>query len=183
MHKRLEIKCVALHNKLLRVVWNVFRIVFFRPFPTKLFWPLRWCVLKLFGAKVSIHANVYASARIWAPWNLSMAKGSCLGPHTICYNQAMVVLEDNSIVSQYAYLCTAGHDSSMNNTANDGLIVSGITLHRGSWIGTSAFVGMGVEIGENAIVGAASAVFKDVEPQSIVGGNPAVFIKKRDIEK
>ena len=54
MHKRLEIKCVALHNKLLRVVWNVFRIVFFRPFPTKLFWPLRWCVLKLFGAKVSI---------------------------------------------------------------------------------------------------------------------------------
>ena len=40
---------------------------------------------------------------------------------------------------------------------------------------------MGVEIGEYAIVGATASVFKDVEPYTIVGGNPAKVIKKRII--
>ena len=37
----------------------------------------------------------------------------------------------------------------------------------------------GVTIGNGAIVAAYSVVTKDVEPYSIVGGNPARFIKKR----
>ena len=44
-----------------------------------------------------------------------------------------------------------------------------------------AFVGPGVTIGEGAVVGARAAVFRDVEPWSVVGGNPARFIKKRKI--
>lgn len=53
-----------------------------------------------------------------------------------------------------------------------------ITLHKASWIGTRAFISMGVEIGENAVVGATASVYKDVEPWTVVGGNPAKFIKK-----
>lgn len=41
---------------------------------------------------------------------------------------------------------------------------------------------MGVTIGEGAIVGARAAVFKDVPPWTVVGGNPAKFIKKRVIK-
>ena len=41
---------------------------------------------------------------------------------------------------------------------------------------------MGVEIGEEAIVGATASVFKDVEPWTIVGGNPAKIIKKRELK-
>ena len=51
-----------------------------------------------------------------------------------------------------------------------------------SWVAADAFVGMGVTIGEGAVVGARSAVFKDVEPWTVVGGNPAKFIKKRIIK-
>ena len=40
---------------------------------------------------------------------------------------------------------------------------------------------MGVTIGEGAVVAARAAVFKDVEPWTIVGGNPAKPIKKRVI--
>ena len=54
---------------------------------------------------------------------------------------------------------------------------------RASWIGTSAFISMGVTIGEGAVVGACAAVFKDVEPWTVVGGNPAKFIKKRVMRK
>lgn len=41
---------------------------------------------------------------------------------------------------------------------------------------------MGVTIGEGALVGARAPVFKDVEPWTVVGGNPAKFIKKRIIK-
>ena len=41
---------------------------------------------------------------------------------------------------------------------------------------------MGVTIGEGAVVGARAAVFKDVEPWTVVGGNPAKFIKKRELK-
>ena len=37
----------------------------------------------------------------------------------------------------------------------------------------------GVKIGDGAIVAACSVVTRDVEPYSVVGGNPARFVKKR----
>ena len=40
---------------------------------------------------------------------------------------------------------------------------------------------MGVTIGEGAVVGARAAVFKDVQPWTVVGGNPAKFIKQRSL--
>lgn len=47
------------------------------------------------------------------------------------------------------------------------------------WIGNSAIIIAGVAIGDGAIVAAGSVVTKDVEPCTIVGGNPARFIKYR----
>jgi len=47
-----------------------------------------------------------------------------------------------------------------------------------AWIGMSAIILKGVTIGEGAVVGAGSVVTKDVEPWTVVGGNPARFIKK-----
>ncbi len=47
------------------------------------------------------------------------------------------------------------------------------------WIGDSAIICSGVTIGQGAIIAAGSVVTKDVEPYSIVGGNPAHFIKWR----
>lgn len=180
--KVINIGSVSLGTKMRRAVWNVTCALFFRPFPTLLFWWWRWMLLRLFGAKVSFYAHVYSSVKIWAPWNLKMEKGSCLGPHVICYNQAIVTLEKHAIVSQYAYLCTAGHEIDMPNTASSGLIVAPITIDKNAWIGTRAFINMGVEIGEGAIVGATASVFKDVEPWMVVGGNPAKIIKERRIE-
>jgi len=40
----------------------------------------------------------------------------------ICYNQALVTLEDDVTVSQYSYLCTAGHELSCRNSNQGGLI-------------------------------------------------------------
>ena len=51
------------------------------------------------------------------------------------------------------------------------------------WLGMEAIIMPGVAIGDGAIIGARSVVVKDVEPYSIVGGNPAKTIKKRFSDK
>ncbi|MDR0625450.1 MAG: CatB-related O-acetyltransferase [Holosporales bacterium] len=47
------------------------------------------------------------------------------------------------------------------------------------WIGMNVTIMPGVHIGDGAIIGTSSLVTKDVEPYSIVGGNPAKLIRKR----
>ena len=157
---------VALSVKAKRAVWNVVCFCLFRPFPTKIFRPWRIFLLKLFGA-------------IWAPWNLQMGHRACLGPDVICYNQDTVLLEDDVVVSQYSYLCTASHDVDMLNTADDSLITAPIWIREKAWIGSKAFIGLGVCIGKAAVVGATASVYKSVEDYLVVGGNPAKIIKKR----
>jgi acetyltransferase-like isoleucine patch superfamily enzyme len=49
----------------------------------------------------------------------------------------------------------------------------------GCWIGHRAIVLHGVKIGMGAVVAAGSVVTRDVEPEAIVAGNPAKFIRYR----
>jgi maltose O-acetyltransferase len=49
-----------------------------------------------------------------------------------------------------------------------------ITIGDDCWIGGSAVICPGVSIGERCIVGAGAVVTRDVPPDSIVAGNPAV---------
>ena len=55
------------------------------------------------------------------------------------------------------------------------------------WIGYNSIIMPGITIGDGAIIATNSTVVKDVEPYTIVGGNPAKEIKKRfsrnDIER
>ncbi|WP_347840429.1 CatB-related O-acetyltransferase [uncultured Draconibacterium sp.] len=55
------------------------------------------------------------------------------------------------------------------------------------WLGHKATIMPGVKIGHGAIIASKAVVTKDVEPYSIVGGNPAKLIRKRfkpnEIEK
>jgi acetyltransferase-like isoleucine patch superfamily enzyme len=47
------------------------------------------------------------------------------------------------------------------------------------WIGTHVTIMSGVTIGDGATIANNSVITKDVEPYTVVGGNPAKFIKKR----
>ena len=54
-----------------------------------------------------------------------------------------------------------------------------ISIGNDVWLGAGCIVLTGVTIGDGSIVAAGSVVTKDVAPYSIVGGNPAKFIKTR----
>ena len=46
------------------------------------------------------------------------------------------------------------------------------------WIGQHSTILKGVTIGEGAVVGCCSVVTKDVEPYTVVAGNPAKQVKR-----
>lgn len=167
-------------NKLGRLAWNICYWILFRPFNLGAFRVWRNMILRLFGAKIHSKANIYASAKIWAPWNLEMGTYATLGPQVNCYNQGKITIGANTTISQGAYLCASSHDITDRKIP---LVLKPIIIRDQAWVASESFVGPGVKIEQGAVVGARSAVFKDVEAWTVVGGNPAVFIKKRIIKK
>ena len=165
-------------HQIVRLLWSLVWTIFARPFPRSVGRKWKIFLLSLFGAKVAKTAHVYSSAKIYYPANLIMEDYSCLASDVNCYNVAPIKIGANAIVSQGAYLCTASHD--ISNPLYP-LITAPIVVEDQAWVAAEAFVGMGVTIGEGAVVGARAAVFKDVEPWTVVGGNPAKEIKKRII--
>lgn len=108
-----------------------------------------------------------------------MGRYACLASDVDCYNVARITIGDNTTISQGAYLCTASHD--ITDPLNP-LITAPIVIEDQTWVAAHAFIGMGVTIGQGAVVGARAAVFKDVAPWTVVGGNPAKFLKNRVIK-
>lgn len=142
---------------------------------------MRMRLLRWFGAKIDAYLVVNPSVRIFAPWNLEVkAPWAVLAPHVEVYNKAKVTLGSHAIVSQGAYLCTASHDVSSPVME---LVTKPIVLGDDTWVAAKAVVLPGVTLHEGAVVGCAAVVTKDVEPWTVVGGNPAKFIKKRVLKE
>lgn len=168
----------SLSNKLGRFIWNVCYWILFRPFNLNYFKNWRAFVLRIFGAEVGKKANIYASVKIWAPWNLKIGEYSTLGPKVDCYNQGLITIGKHSIISQKTYLCASTHDFEVENFP---LVCKPIKIEDQVWIAADSFIGPGVHVQEGAIVGARSAVFKKVGSWMIVGGNPAKPLRERKI--
>lgn len=161
-----------------RIVWAIINVSVYRMCGGRISWPVRKMLLIAFGAKIDRKAYIYARCVIFAPWNLVVGR-ACIGPRTEIYNKAPIRIGNDSVISQGSFLCAASHDISSKMLP---LKIAPISIGDNVWIASDAFIGMGVTIGNGAVVGARAAVFKDVEPWSVVGGNPAKFIKKRIIK-
>ena len=81
-------------------------------------------------------------------------------------------------ISTFPFYTLAGWD--MKAPAPEDMPLKGDTvIGNDVWIGQNATILPGVHIGDGAIIGASSVVGSDVEPYTIVAGNPAQFIRNR----
>lgn len=161
-------------NQAVRALWNIVWLVAYRPSP-KICHGWRRFLLRVFGARIAPNAYPHPSVKIWAPWNLAMESLSCLGPHVDCYCVDKVVIRERATVSQYSFLCTATHDY---RQAAMPLVTAPIVIEARAWVAADVFVGPGVTVGAGAVVGARSSVYRDVEPHTVVGGNPARLLRQ-----
>ena len=92
------------------------------------------------------------------------------------YSVDKITIGDRTTISSDVFICCAGHDITSEIME---LTYAPITIGSDVWIASRAIILPGVTIGEGAVVAAGAVVTKDVEPWTVVGGNPAKFIKKR----
>ena len=73
-----------------------------------------------------------------------------------------------------------GHDWKEHTPPDEQYLSKGDTrIGNDVWIGYRSVILPGITIGDGAVIGACSLVTSDVEPYTIVGGNPAKKIRKR----
>ncbi len=167
----------SLANKVGRLVWRFCWLLLFRPTPPRLFAGWRRLLLRCFGAKIA-KAYFHPSVVIWAPWLLRAGSSVYVDASVNLYNVYGISISDRVVVSQEAFLCGASHDF------RDPLMpLTGGEIHLGAdvWICARAFVGPGVTVGDGAVVGACAVAMKDVPPWTVVAGNPARVVKKREM--
>jgi acetyltransferase-like isoleucine patch superfamily enzyme len=90
------------------------------------------------------------------------------------YITAYSTLEDNVFI---APCVVTTNDNFMGRTERRHELIAGPTIRRGARVGGGAVLCPGVEIGEDAFVGAGSVVTKDVPARKLVVGNPARVVR------
>lgn len=75
----------------------------------------------------------------------------------------------------HVYVDELGGENSKGHPATKGDVIIGNDV----WVGEGATIMSGITIGDGAVIAANSTITKDVLPYSIVGGNPAKFLRYR----
>ena len=136
-------------------------------------------MLRMFGAKIGKSCRLTSSMEVWMPSRLHMGANVWIDRNVNLYDVERITIGDNAIVSDGAYICTASHDITKRDFP---LTTAPVTIGAGAWVAAHARILPGTTIGEGAVVAAGAVVVSDVEPWTVVGGNPARFIKSRTIE-
>lgn len=170
----------SLGSKIARAVWNIVWLSLARwtPEHSKVFNLWRITLVRMFGGKIGAHCVIKSSCEIWQPWKLTVGDYVALSEHVICYAVDKITIGHQTVISREAFLCCASHDVSSPIME---LTYAPITIGSNAWIAARAIVMPGRTVGDGAVVAAGGVVVDDVAPWTIVGGNPAKFIKKREL--
>jgi len=159
-------------------VWKTVNRTIFRLLPNY-FRGYRRFLLCLFGAKLDKTVSINKRSNIDCPWNLTMGHHSSLDEGTWIYCLDEINIKSRCCIGKDVFLLTGSHDISSEDFS---LITKKINIEDGVWLTTGVKVLPGVSIGEFSVAAVGAVVTKDVEPWTVVGGNPAKFIKKREIK-
>ena len=151
-----------------RILWTVVR-PFFHLSPRPCYgW--RNFLLRLFGARIGKAVRLYPSIQVFFPWNLEVEDRVTVAWGVRLYSLGKITLREGCMISQHASLCAGSHDYRKPNRP---LITPPIEIGVGAWVASEAFIGPGVTIGDQTVIGARAVVVKDVPPFVVAMGNPA----------
>jgi acetyltransferase-like isoleucine patch superfamily enzyme len=132
------------------------------------------------GARVIVGDQACVRERCEIGDDVVIGRGSLVENDTTI--GALTKIQANAYITAYSTLeeevfvapgVTTTNDNYMGRTERRHELRRGPTIRRGARIGGAAVLLPGIEVGEEAFVGAGAVVLRDVEPRSVVVGNPA----------
>jgi putative colanic acid biosynthesis acetyltransferase WcaF len=157
-------------------IWWFVQGSLFRLSP-KFMYGFRCFLLRLFGATIGKHVLIRPSAIVTYPWKLTVGDNSWIGDEAVIYNLGQIDIGSNVAIAHRVYLCTGHHD--IQKVTFD-IGAKPIVIEDEVWLPNDVFVGPGVTIGQGAVIGARSSVFKDMPAGMVCFGYPCVPVKKRE---
>jgi acetyltransferase-like isoleucine patch superfamily enzyme len=137
------------------------------------------------GARVIVGDQACVRERVTIGDDVVIGRGSLVENDTTigaltkiqagAYITAYSTLEDNVFI---APCVVTTNDNFMGRTERRHELIAGPTIRRGARVGGGAVLCPGIEVGEEAFVGAGAVVTKDVPARMLVVGNPARVIRK-----
>ncbi len=132
------------------------------------------------GARVILGDQSCVRERVVVGDDVVIGRGSLVENDTtigaMAKIQAEVYITAYSTLEEHVFVApcvVTTNDNFMGRTERRHELIKGPTIRRGARIGGGAILLPGVEIGEEAFVGAGAVVTKNVEPRMLVVGNPA----------
>jgi acetyltransferase-like isoleucine patch superfamily enzyme len=146
-------------------------------------------IKKAFYYKVGMRFP-YSKIRVYAMRKLGYAVGKdvyfpsdLVITQNLVDDQAKIIIGDRVSIAPRVMLLALSHPNASTIRGSIDTTKHTINIANDVWIGAGAIILNGVSIGAGAIIGAGSVVTKDVEPYTIVAGNPARKIKNIVINK
>ncbi len=159
---------------LLWFLTNAFFLNTYLPIPMA----LKVAVLRLFGAKIGTGAVIKPAVNIKYPWLLRMGNHVWIGEQVWIDNLSEVSIGNHVCLSQGAMLLTGNHNY---RQPTFDLTARPITLENGVWIGAKAIVCPGVVCQSHAVLSVNSVATHTLKAYGIYQGNPAVWVRQRQI--
>lgn len=166
-------------NKGKQLLWYFVNILFFLN-PLNPINNIKVFLLRLFGAKIGEGVILKPCVNIKYPWFLEIGDFCWIGENVWIDNLAIVQIGNNVCLSQGVLLLTGNHNF---KSESFDLMVGGITLEDGAWIGSKAVVCPNVRVKSHAVLSVGSVATEDLEPYTIYQGNPARPRRIREIKK
>jgi putative colanic acid biosynthesis acetyltransferase WcaF len=150
------------------LLWWLLQAIVFPLTPHSLHAP-RCALLRLFGARIGKGVVIRPTARFTYPWKVDIGDYSWVGDDVVFYSLESIHVGQHCVISQKSYLCTGSHDM---RSPTFQLVTKPIAIGNGAWVATNCFIGPGVQIGANAVIGARSSVFTSMPAGQICWGTP-----------
>jgi acetyltransferase-like isoleucine patch superfamily enzyme len=127
-----------------------------------------------YGGNISIGNDCYVGegTRIWSGENVQIGNSVLISHNCNIIDTNSHELNYLERHIGYVNMLEKGHPQSKGS-----ILTSKIVIHDNAWISFNCIILKGVTIGKGAVVAAGSVVTKDVEPFTVVAGNPAKFVK------
>jgi acetyltransferase-like isoleucine patch superfamily enzyme len=137
------------------------------------------------GARVIVGDNACVRERCRVGDDVVIGRGSLIENDTaigaLTKIQAHAYITAYSTLEEHVFIApcvVTTNDNFMGRTERRHELVGGPTIRRGARVGGGAVLCPGIEIGEEAFVGAGAVVIRDVPPRAVVVGNPARQIRE-----
>ncbi|WP_058308617.1 acyltransferase [Gracilibacillus massiliensis] len=144
---------------------------------------IRSKLIKIAGVKINGNVTIWDSFEIkplGAANRIEIGNGTFINSKVrlACHNDAKIIIGENVLIGAGTQLETTNHSINLDSKDKRPAYGESIIIENNVWIGARAIILPGVVIGEGSIVAAGAIVTKNVPPNVIVGGVPAVLIKE-----